>query len=506
MEIYNNIMTLLCKVFKQKENNIRHDLLVEILRRLPVKSLVRFKAVHSHWFSLISSPQFCHQHLQYQRPDQKYGTIQVGNTHTLHPSLSLRVIDTVDYDHQLVEIQKAFGSWEVFGNYAYPMLLGSCNGLLLTSFSLYLEDFILWNPTIREYRNINRKIPVGPKFGTKFMAGLGYDNLSYNYKIVAAESRNLPQKTSIEFDIYDLRKSSWKTRNCHFPYKFKSLTTPAITLANGIPHWHFKRMANDQSVILCFDLVEEIFKEVPLPDNILDFKFMSAVDGYLCIGIRNLPMGPLHVWKMREYGTKKSWYALKISFPNKFRCFSYLMPLGFLEKGQVVMSLDTVGIAIFGVATQQYKFVLKSDRNYHDTVVAYNQTLNFIHHSCKNNEVKGNKTLCNLEFIGHTEFTQTTMDTVEKGTTEAEHTMLDRSSVIGRKANGTAHSGALRYALHLRMICPSPLDADEGKLHEVCEPPVVHRNFKYVNILLVDDIDVRVSDCCLAPLITKVPH
>ncbi|KAL5715626.1 hypothetical protein ACHQM5_017420 [Ranunculus cassubicifolius] len=38
-------------------------------------------------------------------------------------------------------------------------------------------------------------------------------------------------------------------------------------------------------------------------------------------------------------------------------------------------------------------------------------------------------------------------------------------------------------------------------LHEVCEPPVVHRNFKSANVLLDDGLVVRVSDCGLAPLI-----
>ncbi|CAN0896874.1 Protein STRUBBELIG-RECEPTOR FAMILY 3 [Linum grandiflorum] len=40
-------------------------------------------------------------------------------------------------------------------------------------------------------------------------------------------------------------------------------------------------------------------------------------------------------------------------------------------------------------------------------------------------------------------------------------------------------------------------------LHEVCQPPVIHRNFKSANILLDDDLDVRVSDCGLAPLISS---
>ncbi|CAN6861513.1 unnamed protein product [Brassica oleracea] len=40
-------------------------------------------------------------------------------------------------------------------------------------------------------------------------------------------------------------------------------------------------------------------------------------------------------------------------------------------------------------------------------------------------------------------------------------------------------------------------------LHEVCEPPIIHRNFKSVNVLLDDDLSVLVSDCGLAPLISS---
>ncbi|OMO88987.1 hypothetical protein CCACVL1_08072 [Corchorus capsularis] len=40
-------------------------------------------------------------------------------------------------------------------------------------------------------------------------------------------------------------------------------------------------------------------------------------------------------------------------------------------------------------------------------------------------------------------------------------------------------------------------------LHEACEPPIVHRNFKSANVLLDDDLDVLVSDCGLDPLIAS---
>ncbi|XP_055801268.1 protein STRUBBELIG-RECEPTOR FAMILY 3-like isoform X2 [Solanum dulcamara] len=40
-------------------------------------------------------------------------------------------------------------------------------------------------------------------------------------------------------------------------------------------------------------------------------------------------------------------------------------------------------------------------------------------------------------------------------------------------------------------------------LHEVCEPPIIHRNFKSANLLLDDELAVHVSDCGLAPLISS---
>lgn len=40
-------------------------------------------------------------------------------------------------------------------------------------------------------------------------------------------------------------------------------------------------------------------------------------------------------------------------------------------------------------------------------------------------------------------------------------------------------------------------------LHEVCQPPVVHKNFMSANILLDDELTIRVSDSGLAPLLSS---
>ncbi|KAK6264780.1 Serine-threonine/tyrosine-protein kinase [Theobroma cacao] len=40
-------------------------------------------------------------------------------------------------------------------------------------------------------------------------------------------------------------------------------------------------------------------------------------------------------------------------------------------------------------------------------------------------------------------------------------------------------------------------------LHEVCQPPIVHKNIRSANILLDDKLAVRVSECGLAPLVSS---
>lgn len=61
-----------------------------------------------------------------------------------------------------------------------------------------------------------------------------------------------------------------------------------------------------------------------------------------------------------------------------------------------------------------------------------------------------------------------------QGTTEVEYTGLDiRSTGIDRKANETVHSGALRYALHLRFICPAPKKSSRSVLRCKSDPTSV---------------------------------
>ncbi|KAG6657922.1 protein STRUBBELIG-RECEPTOR FAMILY 3-like isoform X2 [Carya illinoinensis] len=77
-------------------------------------------------------------------------------------------------------------------------------------------------------------------------------------------------------------------------------------------------------------------------------------------------------------------------------------------------------------------------------------------------------------------------------------------------SNGTLHDtlhsdDELKKKLSWNARIRMALGAARGLeyLHEVCQPPVIHRNFRSGNVLLDDDLSVHVSDCGLAPLIAS---
>ncbi|EEF40116.1 conserved hypothetical protein [Ricinus communis] len=345
---------------------IPHDIILSILLRLPVKSIIRFKAVHSSWLSLISSPEFSFRHLHHERACfHKHGVIQIRNRHTAYPCLSLRssfdtAAEDVDRDHDLVDIQNPFG--EVYhSTYIRAEVLGSCNGLLLVCLihrDRRSREFLLWNPSTREHEKIscNYYSPLTN------IVGLGYDEFNDNYKIVDVSFKR-PGEAVI--NVYNLKERCWEIKNYDFPYKVYYYQ-PGTTLANGIPHWLVLRRVNYASVVLLsFDVVEEKFKEVPLPAAIKASTYISTLYGYLCMGdadSREIWM----VWIMREYGVGKSWIKLNISFPEPPEMpFLYrLIPHEFINKDRVVMSIDWMTLVIYSPSRKEYKNVLISDQEF----------------------------------------------------------------------------------------------------------------------------------------------
>ncbi|OMO84749.1 hypothetical protein COLO4_21873 [Corchorus olitorius] len=156
---------------------IPHDVITEILCRLDVEDLLRYRCLSKRYCCLIDSPDFIKHHLSHSL-----------KTDT-HLSLILR-------DSELYSVN--FDSLESAKKLKHPLdendegngteILGSCNGLLALLGDYGGEKVALWNPSTRK----SQMLPVSeiefPPYNfscCQFITyGLGYDPNSDDYKFV----------------------------------------------------------------------------------------------------------------------------------------------------------------------------------------------------------------------------------------------------------------------------------------------------------------------------------
>ncbi|KAF7152842.1 hypothetical protein RHSIM_Rhsim01G0014100 [Rhododendron simsii] len=230
-------------------NNV--DILTEILLRVRAKSLIRFKSVSKHWFSLISSSQFSTTH---SRRNPK-------------PSIS-----------------GWFFSWKSIPLY-HPIynpipqtITHSCNGLLLYEFA-YLTPpvYMVCNPTTGKYALIPKPIEFssGPKllrlWGSSYLA---FDpSKSPRYKVAFVGF--YPGILNIHIYIYCSESASWKqilapgTRRGH------------TAICGGVIHW-----LNDDNIVVGFDVYSEKMIKMPnAPKMLCDFyiRYFGGCGGRLIL-------------------------------------------------------------------------------------------------------------------------------------------------------------------------------------------------------------------------------
>nr|XP_016480135.1 PREDICTED: putative F-box/kelch-repeat protein At1g12870 isoform X4 [Nicotiana tabacum] len=137
------------------------DAMVEILLRLPVKSLLRFRAVSKSWYGFLSSPDFIQMHLRHGQQPLHEKLLRVSDRGPRDtPTISFFSVDrtvTVNADDDIDDGVDVYKN----NNDLYPSsvvdlpfpsspddevrIVGSCNGLLCVHFNR-TSNIILWNP------------------------------------------------------------------------------------------------------------------------------------------------------------------------------------------------------------------------------------------------------------------------------------------------------------------------------------------------------------------------
>ncbi|CAK7357245.1 unnamed protein product [Dovyalis caffra] len=221
------------------------DLLAEILLRLPIKSLLKFKCVSKNWLSLISNPRFSHRRndnspccglflVECGSPYAEYQFVALDSSHSKAPFKHLTFVN----DPSEIE------------------LIQSCNGLLLCrSFRPSGPDrtYYVYNPTTKQYT-------ILPRLRRVLGAALAFDpSNSPHYKVICVRKRRSLQH-HYQIEIYSSNNGPWRVSGTPFTAEDQMVFKSGV-FCNGVIHW----LNVSGGTLLCFDVDGEQLKETPMP-------------------------------------------------------------------------------------------------------------------------------------------------------------------------------------------------------------------------------------------------
>ncbi|XP_069145303.1 F-box/kelch-repeat protein At3g23880-like isoform X1 [Solanum lycopersicum] len=296
--------------------HFQDEIMMDILRRLPMRSILRFKCVSKFWKSLIDDPYFKRTHYIHNRDNQNSKKILIAeslltndDTFSFYTS-SLSMVE----DKQKLD-------WPTSCIPMDARIFCSCDGLVLIRVcsEMFDEELLLWNPSTRE----SILLPHPEYRIMNYVFGLEYDATSEGYKILAV---NLNGKKSINISIEFLsikRNSSW--RRIDYPTDiqrvrgFRDCGTDNLAFLHGAFHWLGKSPSGYYTTV-SLNISNEVFGEVPLLKQMYDlcrlyFFFdhgVSVLRGMLCFystynNLKRSTNGIFKLWVMKDYGVMESW-------------------------------------------------------------------------------------------------------------------------------------------------------------------------------------------------------
>ncbi|WMV10318.1 hypothetical protein MTR67_003703 [Solanum verrucosum] len=267
-----------------KDEFLPKELIIDILYRLPVKSIGRCRCLSKHWRNFLSDPQFIKLHFNLHAHTQEKKLIIVTwqcelYTITFIPQNGGEIHGI----SRKVNFQHSSHNWK--------SVAGSCNGLVLMVGREKIH--FLNNPTTLKHHQIPMFDSLLPLHRTCYMYGLGYDVVNDDYKVVVL-SYPVKNKTVTCVYMYSVRKGLWEKLE-NSPYDHSPFEPRSGVLVNGALHWLARTTSENSTTIAAFDLSVDKFSEgvfVYPPIPYLD------TDTF---------------WMMKEYGVKESWTKFKIT-------------------------------------------------------------------------------------------------------------------------------------------------------------------------------------------------
>ncbi|KAL3638983.1 hypothetical protein CASFOL_016890 [Castilleja foliolosa] len=257
------------------------ELMVCILTRLPVKAIVRFKSVCKPWFHLFSTPEFKKWHKSQFSSDPK------NQSFILHSFNKFSIFNIDSGKKSPTILDHPFAHAQTIK----PHTVGCCNGLVCIRNG---EGIVLWNPAMK----LSKTIPLKDCGPFKMVSlGFGYDAIGDDFKVVMIVANRVGKH--LRSEIYSVNLGSWITIDLGFQF-IRLFKTKNDLIVNGNPCW--VAMYCRSVVLVCFDVLELVFKIVPWPTNYwMSLDDMAGTDRDVKLVDWNGAIGILSIIYKNEY-------------------------------------------------------------------------------------------------------------------------------------------------------------------------------------------------------------
>ncbi|KAH6820874.1 hypothetical protein C2S53_010216 [Perilla frutescens var. hirtella] len=307
--------------------DLPHDIIENILFRLPVKSLLRFQGVCKHWKATISDPKFGETHRQ--RPKNSphlYLQIQ------LKKSPPSRLLPQLTKEDAFTRVALENHEFRHHSALEYPPVNKSgssvwchCDGLFLIS--RHKISYSLWNPSCRTYKKLRYPYPVD-SVNPLLRSGICYDPLAKDYKVVLGDAKH--------YAVFYCKRNCWSEMREMNNVCSVSHTNREGVQFKGCIYWIWC------SRLICFDGRDETFKDL---SNTINLDCRDDYSHSLISSTNDLYIFPVYktfsvrneiVIMKKDGDDEEAWmeFVVKLPFPDL-----YIKPLCSTEENKIVVSV-----------------------------------------------------------------------------------------------------------------------------------------------------------------------
>lgn len=326
---------------------------IEILSRLPLKTLVQCRYVCKSWSSMLSEVYFYNLYSTHT-PTMQMIKVKGYNMDCLR---NIYVVDTNNYSSFVSHgVYIKFGPKEESSeqeeeesrddpiNYE---LGNSCNGLICLMQLWSREAISIWNPIMGQYVNLPQSLSFSDRH---VVVGFGFSPRSKVYKVLRIFHEKAAPAANWAAEIYDfgVSSSTWRRIGdapCPIPSRVSGF------FINSSLHWilNYASSPGPNQLICSFDFNIEGFRFIPPPPIFsvnektkYHWSNLGVLAGYLSIcAIDAKNFRPdVQVWVMNEYGDPKSWVKkLSIRDPvvDWWDPYRSIQVTNFLKNGEILL-------------------------------------------------------------------------------------------------------------------------------------------------------------------------